>query len=151
MKLIVNKVGIGCKNSPSDVKTVIDLLSKRQSQFKYKQCLSKMIVPKFGEDQYIDKLIDAIKIFQKSFQNQVKPSWSIYMTKTYTHSMGLGWNTSSTAPPVIDFTQLLYGHHYTTYSESIRFTEVVPITLKWIMQCFLRLMEKPFTSLTLSD
>ncbi len=73
MKFILNKVGIGCKNSPSDVKTVIDLLSKRQSQFKYRQCLSKMIIPKFGEDECIDKLIVAIRFFQKSFQKMNSP------------------------------------------------------------------------------
>lgn len=73
MKFIVNKVGVNCRNSASDIKIVIDLLSKRKNQFKYRQYLTKMIVPKFGEEQYIDKLIDAIKLFQKSFQKMNIP------------------------------------------------------------------------------
>ncbi len=73
MESITNKVGINCKNNPSDVKKIIKLLSERKSQSTYRQSLLKMTVPKFGEDQYIAKLINAIKIFQKSFQKMNSP------------------------------------------------------------------------------
>lgn len=73
MKFITSRVGFGCTNKPTDVKTVIDLLSQRKEQDTYKKHLSGMIVPEFGEDQHIDKLIKAIKFFQRSFQKMNSP------------------------------------------------------------------------------
>ncbi|WP_083607971.1 L,D-transpeptidase [Teredinibacter haidensis] len=73
MKFIAHKVGFKSDNKPADVKTIVDLLSMRKNQFKYKQCLSKMVVPEQRDPECIGKLIEAIKLFQKNFQKMKIP------------------------------------------------------------------------------
>jgi hypothetical protein len=73
MIFINNKVGKGCANNSTDVKSILNLLDQRKRQSSYAKVLSNMVIPRIGDSDFDTKLIEAIKVFQAKVQKMAKP------------------------------------------------------------------------------